>query len=115
MAEDDGDLLRAFIKNLVGKDRISQLTKSEAMYLIDVLVAHLEGRPGMATKRELWKINQLVRELGWHENPKRLRAFLKKYYGVDDARFLTHQAAWRVIESLKKIKERGAHASAGEN
>jgi hypothetical protein len=102
----DDDLLHARVKALVGKESLRALTRREAGIVIDDLERLHSNRPGMATKRELWKIRQLEKALGWDDNPKRLRAFLKKYYGVDDVRFLTHAAAWRLIESLKKIRER---------
>lgn len=61
---------------------------------------------GLATKKEIWKIKQLVTELGWTDNPKRLNGFLKKYAGVERVEWLTHAKAWRVIEALKKLVAR---------
>ncbi len=110
----DNDLLHAFVEARTGCKHISDLTKPQGIRIIEEMTAHIEGRPGMATRRELWKIDQLVEKLGWADNPKRLRAFLRKYYHVDDPRFLTHRDAWRVVESLKMLLKKakgGADAS----
>lgn len=110
----DEDLLRTIVNRLVGSERLSTLTKRQAGRVIEELEQRLNGRPGMASKKQVWKIRQLERELGWDQNPKRLRAFLKKYYKSDRPEWLTSRAAWRVIESLKKLKERGAGAKPAE-
>lgn len=107
----DEDLLRTVVENITGSNRISALTKHQANRVIDDLDARANGRPGMATKRQIWKIRRLEAELGWDQNPKRLRAFLKKYYKVERPEWLRFQSAWRAIESLKRIKESGQDAA----
>lgn len=108
----DEDLLRTVVKRLTNQERISQLTKQQARKVIEELEQRANGRPGMASQKQIWKIRQLEKDLGWDQNPARLRAFLKKYYRVDRPEWLTGRAAWRAIESLKKIKERGTDAGA---
>lgn len=110
----DEDLLRTVVKRLTNQERISQLTKQQARKVIEELEQRANGRPGMASNRQVFKIRELEQQLGWAENPKRLRAFLKKYYRVDRPEWLTGRAAWRAIESLKKMLERGADGTAGQ-
>ncbi len=112
----DDDLLHAIVEGLTGKEHISELTKREAALVID----DLENRanrsrsivlPGgrkvaLATKKQLWKIRELEKELGWADNPKRLQGFCHKYAGVDNPQWLTRAQAWRVIEGLKALAGR---------
>lgn len=60
-------------------------------------------RPNMATKRQMWKIEQLEKDLGWDNNPKRLRNFVKKYYHVDKLEWLKFSQASNLIDSLKNV------------
>ncbi len=69
---------------------------------------------GLATKREVWKVRQLETELGWADNPKRLRGFLKKYAGIERLEWLPHSKAWRVIEALKSLLEKQDSPKSGE-
>jgi len=59
--------------------------------------------PGRATPAQLAKITALEHALHWADNPRRLRAYLEKWYHVSDRRFLTPRQAWRAIEGLKAI------------
>lgn len=103
--------IRQMAKVISGMDSVSQLTKAEAIQLID----RLEGRRpfikkqeygNMATAKQLWKINELTAALGWNDNPKRLEAFMLKYAGVAKAAWLTKRKAIGLIDGLKKIIER---------
>lgn len=112
----DEDLLRAVTFYLTGSESISALTKTQAAVLIDELESKKRGetRPGMATPRQIWKIRELEKELGWADQPARLRGYLKKYAHVDDLRWLTGKQAWKVIEGLKKILARQEWQRKGE-
>lgn len=100
----DEDLLRTKVKAITGSESISAMTKTEAARVIDTLIP---GRAAnMATKKQLWLIDRLSKELGWDDNPKRLQGFAKKYAGVDNINWLTADKAWRLIEGLKKIRAR---------
>ncbi|MBE3584858.1 MAG: regulatory protein GemA [Thermoanaerobacter sp.] len=112
----DEDLLRAVTFYLTGSESISALTKTQAAVLIDELESKKRGetRPGMATPRQIWKIRELEKELGWADQPARLRGYLKKYAHVDDLRWLTGKQAWKVIEGLKKILARQERQRKGE-
>ncbi len=108
----DNDLLHALVEKRFSKQHISDLTLIQAGALID----YLEERKGrgrniqlpsgrkvpLVTDKQLYKINQLARQLGW-DNPKRLPGFCKKYAGVDKPEWLTKEQAWRVIEGLKSL------------
>jgi hypothetical protein len=102
---------------------LKELNVDEAARLIDELerrekghgqpdsryVISPKGRPvALATKGQLWKIDRLVEELEWDDNPKRLEGFCKKYSKVDKPQWLTKSQAWRLIEGLKKILEKNS-------
>lgn len=109
----DSELLHSFIFNLVKVEHISALTSFEANKVIDELEYKKTGerkqetyRRNMATEDQLLKIKALERALGWEENPKRLRAFMKKYARVENEKWLTFSSASNLIEALKKVYER---------
>ncbi len=112
----DNDLLHALVYGVAGKEHISDLSKKEAGWVIDELerranrsrtVVLPTGRKvPLATKKQHWKIKQLVQQLGWEDNPKRLQGFCRKYAGVDNPRWLTKDQAWRLIEGLKSLLQR---------
>lgn len=111
----DNDLLHSIVKNRCGQEHISGLTVGEAAAVID----HLEGRGNdrtvplptgrplhLATKKQMYKIHELEKMLGWLDNPARLRGFCKKYAGVDNPDWMTKQQAWRIIEGMKALVAR---------
>lgn len=105
------DDVRQMAKLISGLDSVSQLTKHEAMQLIDRLEGRrplTKGQAGgnMATEKQVWKIEQLIAALGWSDNPKRLEAFMLKYAGVAKIGWLTKRKATGLIDGLKKILER---------
>lgn len=104
------DLLRGLVKELTGSDRISTLTPDQASRVINALmkksVPTPPRRPGMASDGQLRKIKALIHALGWNDNPRRLRGFLKKYAGIEREEWLTAHQAWRVIEGLKATLKR---------
>lgn len=112
----DDDLLHDVVYGLTRKEHISDLTKREAVLVIDDLERRVRrpqataGRGGkrtvMATRKQLWMINKLVKDLGWDDNPKRLQGFIRKYAKVDHPRWLTLVQAGKIIEGLKALAER---------
>ncbi|AJA42396.1 hypothetical protein AJ85_05735 [Alkalihalobacillus alcalophilus ATCC 27647 = CGMCC 1.3604] len=113
LEEDD---LRSVVSEVSGSPSISSLTFDQAKAVIDRLGGK-NNQPSKANKsnkrkssqvsnQQIWKIQQLEKELGWEDNPKRMKAFMKKYAGVDRIEWLTPQKAWRLIESLKKLTEK---------
>lgn len=109
----DNDLLHDFMNNTVKEKSISKLTNIQAIKLIDELEYKKTGvrkkrtyRSDRATEDQLYKIQALELELGWRDNPKRLKGFMKKYSRVDDIKWLTFDAASNLIEALKKVLEK---------
>lgn len=43
----------------------------------DLLKERRTNRPGMISGRQRYRIGELERQLGWKENPNRLKAFIK--------------------------------------
>lgn len=109
----DNELLHTITLNVTGKESISVLTNSQAIQLIDELEYKKTGvkkksayRSNRATEDQIYKIRALETALGWESNPKRLKAFMKKYSRVDNIQWLTFEAASNLIEALKKVEER---------
>lgn len=109
----DNELLHTFIKNIVGVDSIAKLTSFQAAKVIDELEYKKTGirketqyRSNMATEDQLYKIHALEKALGWDNNPRRLKAFMKKYCRVDNEKWLTFDKASNLIEALKKVLEK---------
>ena len=110
----DNELLHDFMKNTIKEKSISKLTNIQAITLIDELEYKKTGirkkkiyRSNRATEAQEGKILALEKELGWNENPKRLKGFIKKYSRVEDINWLTFEAASNLIEALKKVLEIG--------
>ena len=95
--------LYAFVEDTSGKKSMKELTKEEAIGVIDTLNKLLgnEQRVGMATKKQLWTIDQFRTRLGWDE--KRMVAFSHKTTGIMSIRWLTSAAASNVIVGLIKV------------
>lgn len=99
-----------------GKEHMTDCTDRELERVVKAIIAIKDvnaWRPGMATKRQLWKIHELEHQLGWAENPKRLQAFVEKYYHVQKLEWLRFEQAIACIDSLKNVlekeKEKGEH------
>ena len=60
---------------------------------------------GMITNKQKWKINCLVEELGWQDNPKRLEGFIFKETGIKKIQWLSKRNATKVIMGLEKYLE----------
>lgn len=112
----DEDTVRSIAAQVSGRPSISGLTKTEAIQVIDRLEAKTNqakpSRPAnMATEKQIWKIEQLARELGWDGSPKRLEGFLLKYTGVAKLEWLPKQKAIGLIDGLKAMLERRQQAA----
>ncbi|MDU5141080.1 MAG: phage protein GemA/Gp16 family protein [Paenibacillus dendritiformis] len=98
--------IRAVLRRETGKDSMRQCSEHELRRVV-LALRQLQGEQNYtgdrATKRQVWKIYQYERELGWTDNPKRLQSFLQKYYRTDRPEWLTRAQAWKAIESLKKL------------
>lgn len=107
----DDDTLHDIAHSVSGKESIRALTRSQAARLIDrlqVLAGKAKDIPDRASQAQQNYIHALAREMGWAEDPKRLRRFLEtRGAGVSDVRFLSIRAAGQVIEALKAIRDGG--------
>jgi hypothetical protein len=118
----DEGILHALVKRRTGRESLKELTSNEAREVIDFMVGLAGGEESrtvnvpigdgtkaivtpMATKKQLWYIDRLAKDLGWDRIPDRLRGFLHKYAHVDDVRWLTREQAWRVTEGLKRMSK----------
>lgn len=117
----DNDLLHTFIFNIVGREHISELTSYEANKVIDELEYKKTGvrkqpyRSNMATDDQIYKIHALERDLGWSDNPKLLKGFMRKYCKTDNEKWLTFDKASNLIEALKKVIAREERKVAAQN
>lgn len=88
------------------KESMKACSDNELSRVVQGLVIYKENktrRKGMATKRQLWKIGYLEQQLGWQDNPKRLKSFIQKYYHREQQEWLTFSEAGRLIDSLKNV------------
>lgn len=102
----DNEDVHEILKSEFKLDSVKKLTKDQAIYLIDTLVKYTgntKQRPGMATPMQLWRIEELRKQLEWE--PNGIKGFLKKYAHVDDIRWLTDTAASGIITALTKIQK----------
>lgn len=109
----DDETLYSIVNRVTGSDKISQLSKQQGIKLIDNLLkcqsennTEDNHRPGMATKKQLWLIEDLVKKLGWQDDPQRLRGFLKKYTKVENLNWLKQKPASNIIQALKAMLKR---------
>lgn len=96
-----------------GKEHMGECSEVELSRVVQAMILLKErrtNRPGMITGRQRYKIKALERALGWTENQKRLRAFIKKYYHVENMDWLSEEAASNLIEALKKMVKRTGEA-----
>ena len=84
----------------------SEVELSRTIQAMILLKERQKNRPGMMTGRQRYRIRELEKELGWQDNKKRLTAFIKKYYHVDNLDWLKTEDASSLIESLKKLAEK---------
>lgn len=112
----DSDLLHEHMEMLVKKSSIRELTKQEAIILID----SLEGKTGSrnvkdrATARQMHYIYGLMKELGWVDGDgkpdlDRLNRFLrsdKAGFNLEDYRWLNIGIASNLIEAFKDMVTR---------
>ncbi len=120
----DNDLLHEHMEMLVEKSSIRELTKQEAVILIDSLEGKSGSRNGKdrATSRQMHFIYGLMKELGWvTEEGKpdldRLNRFLRSDragFGLEDYRWLNISTASRLIEALKAMAARGQEKQVAE-
>lgn len=109
----DNDLLHEHMEMLVGKTSIRELTKKDAVTLIDSLEGKASSRnvKDRATPKQMHFIYGLMKEMGWTtEDGKpdlnRLNRFLqsdKAGFNLSDYRWLNIGMASNLIEAFKRM------------
>ncbi|MDO5300108.1 MAG: DUF1018 domain-containing protein [Clostridia bacterium] len=107
----DRDDLHAIAYRISGVESISTLTAWQAGRMIDELRMRagetVRTGDGRATAAQQRMIAMLVRQMGWADQPERLRGYIRRMCGADDVRFLTPQQASCVIDGLKAMRDGG--------
>lgn len=106
----DNDVLHDAAARICRKSSLAELTTLEASRLIDYL-KHVSGDdqsvPDRASAGQQGLIFSIARQMGWMDDPNRLRGFIEKMAGVSDVRFLTSDKAGVCIEALKHMRDGG--------
>ncbi|MEF2968336.1 phage protein GemA/Gp16 family protein [Paenibacillus sp. M1] len=99
--------LHDLVYSVTRSDSIKSLSKNQGIKVIDRLTSLVKGHPPTrATPNQIWQINKLAEEMGWTNDPRRLRHFLENQQHVSHPSYLTPEAASKTIEALKNIKRR---------
>jgi Protein of unknown function (DUF1018). len=108
----DAEQLHALVLEVTGKESLKALLKGEAGEVIDVLFKMggktkkpfpvAENVVELVTKRQLFCIGLYEKELGWKDNPERLKGFIKRI--IKRERIRTKQEGIKVIQGLKGMK-----------
>ncbi len=61
------------------------------------------------------KIYKLTGELGWNNNPTRIKGFIKRMFKTERLEWLTRAQCYKLIEALKEMVERESLKKAGES
>lgn len=111
----DDDLLHIYIEKITGKKSIRELTIMEGVSVIDSFAR--ADQAGGTTAKQRYLITKLCEELGWKDasgkaDQTRLNGFLSKRFRIDNINWLDRRTASKVIEALKKMKDREGHGGA---
>lgn len=93
----NNDILHDLVKAMFNKTRLKKLSFIEAGRLIE--------RLGGKNSQENY-IRNLEKQLGWAENPERLKGFIKSMFKKDSLKKLTKKEKSKLIEALKNMKGR---------
>ncbi len=105
-AESRADRL-AYLSRVVGRPVASakELSAEELRAASNRLLHDLTST-ALASQRQVWKIRQIERYLGWNRQRIRLETFLWKMYRARRPEDLSARNAWRSIEALVRIAAR---------
>ncbi len=110
----DNDLLHEHMEMLLHRSSVKELTKKEAVTLIDSLEGKAPSGQDHATGKQMQYIYGLMKELGWMTDEgkpdhDRLNRFLqsdKAGFHLSDYRWLEKGPASDLIEALKAMRKR---------
>lgn len=99
--------LYIIINTYTGKNGMRNCTDEELFRILDYLKLFKKHDKvvksnDMITSKQKWKINHLVKELGWQDNPKRLEGFIFKETGIKKIQWLSKTNATKVITGLER-------------
>lgn len=95
---------------LIGKDSLTKFTQKELNEVCHEILSRkdaLKRSRGRISDRQIYKVKEYERLLGWDNEPKRLAKFIEKDYHVSELRWLTPSQGSNLIDGLKKMYERG--------
>lgn len=107
----DNELLHIIVENETGEESITSLDITSAIKVIDRIEDRKQStnpkQEHMTYKQEAF-INGLAKDLGWLDengvpDSKRIDGFCKKFYGIENHKWLTRSLASKVIEGLKNL------------
>lgn len=105
----DSDDLHALVLRETGKESIRKCTDLQlerVLKALKLMTGIQEARSGRATAKQLKYIASLEYQLGWKNNPERMRGFLKKNRYPENVKWLDVKQASNLIEGLKKLLQR---------
>lgn len=111
----DSDDLHSLVLRETGKESMRKCTDVQlerVLKALKLMCGMQEARSGRATVKQLKYISSLEYQLGWKDNPERMRGFLKKNKYPCSVKWLDVKQASNVIEGLKKLLEREAEKKA---
>lgn len=95
----DNEMLHDLVKAMFNRNSLKKLTFIQAGKVIE----RLGGNTGSSQESY---IRALERQIGWSDNPERLKGFIKSLFKKDDLKSLTKKEKSKLIEALKNIKKR---------
>lgn len=105
----DSEDIHVVVERETGKSSMRKCTDKQLVKVLDAmkLIGGIEQqRRGGITDKQLRYISILEHELGWYDNPDRLRGFIKKMCNVEHVKWLTLKQASNVIEGMKALLKR---------
>lgn len=111
----DSEDVHSVLCRETGKESMRECTDTQLkrmMRAMQLMSGVREGRSERATYKQLKYISSLEYQLGWKDNPERMRGFLKKNNYPMNVKWLDVKQASNLIEGLKKLLEREAEKKA---
>ena len=104
----DKEELYILLGRETGKDHMTECSDDELRKLLRVLAFYkdkekLQQSGNGPSDKQLKYIRDMEKQLGWNNEPERLRGFVKKLYKVDALEWLSTAQASKVIEALKNM------------
>lgn len=112
----DKDELHILLERETKKESMRRCSEDELKKLLKVLdffkaKDEIQKNANRLSPAQKKYIEDLAVRLGWHGEPHRLKAFIKRNTGVEDINWLTPRHASNIIEGLKNmITQRDAKA-----